>query len=146
MWKISQMICMGILVSLSIVDIHFRKIPVDILILANLAVVVYQLAIGKADIWLVAGGAGLGVLFLVFSRVTRESMGYGDSWAILILGIYLGIWDLIEVLAVSFFTLTIVSVICMVRKRRYRRSVIPFYPFLTVGYLFSLLARGASGW
>lgn len=146
MWKISQMICMGILVSLSIVDIHFRKIPVDILILANLAVVVYQLAIGKADIWLVAGGAGLGVLFLVFSRVTRESMGYGDSWAILILGIYLGIWDLIEVLAVSFFTLTIVSVICMVRKRRYRRSVIPFYPFLTVGYLFSLLAGGASGW
>lgn len=145
MWKISQMICVGLLMSLSIVDIHFRKIPIDILILVNLAVVIYQFAIGKEDIWLMAGGAGLGVLFLIFSRVTRESMGYGDSWAILILGIYLGIWGLIEVLAVAFFTLAIASMICMVRKRRCRKSVIPFYPFLTVGYLFSLLAGGGNG-
>lgn len=145
MWKISQMICIGVLVSLSIVDIYFRKIPIDILILVNLAAVIYQFVIGKADIWLMAGGAGLGVLFLIFSRVTRESMGYGDSWAILILGIYLGIWELIEVLAVAFFTLTIASGVFMIRKRRYRKSGIPFYPFLTVGYLFSLLAGGGNG-
>lgn len=145
MWKISQMICMGVLVSLSIVDIYFRKIPIDILILVNLAAVIYQFVIGKADIWLMAGGAGLGVLFLIFSRVTRESMGYGDSWAILILGIYLGIWELIEVLAVALFTLAIASGVFMIRKRRYRKLGIPFYPFLTVGYLFSLLAGGGNG-
>lgn len=139
MWKISQMICIGVLASLSIVDIHFRKIPVDILALANLTVIIYQITAGQADLWLAAGGAGIGVLFLAISRVTHEGIGYGDSWAILILGIYLGIWGLVEVLAAAFFMLAVVSVICMVRKKRYRKFVIPFYPFLAAGYLLSLL-------
>ena len=32
MWEISQVFCMGILLSLSVIDIHFRRIPVDILV------------------------------------------------------------------------------------------------------------------
>ena len=47
----------------------------------------------------------MGVLFLGFSWATRERMGYGDSWAILILGIFLGLWGLLEVLAAAFFFL-----------------------------------------
>ena len=42
MWEISQMICMGILLSLSVIDIHFRRIPADILVMASIAALAYQ--------------------------------------------------------------------------------------------------------
>ena len=102
MWEISQVFCMGILLSLSVIDIHFRRIPVDILVMASIAALVYQGITRQADLWMAAGGAGVGILFLLVSKVTREGFGYGDSWAILALGIYLGLWGVLDVLAGTF--------------------------------------------
>lgn len=86
MWEISQVFCMGILLSLSVIDIHFRRIPVDILVMASIAALVYQGITRQADLWMAAGGAGVGILFLLVSKVTREGFGYGDSWANFSLG------------------------------------------------------------
>lgn len=47
----------------------------------------------------------VGILFLLISKVTEEGFGYGDSLAILILGIYLGFWGLIGVLSGAFLLL-----------------------------------------
>ena len=69
-------------------DIHSRQIPVFILVLGSLAALGYQVFVGKGDIWVISGGIAVGALFLLVSRITREGMGYGDSWAIFILGIY----------------------------------------------------------
>ena len=56
MWTLSQIIGMGMLSVLSIVDIQFRKVPVEILAAANLAVLVYQIMFQREDLWLVLGG------------------------------------------------------------------------------------------
>ena len=141
MWELSQMICMGILLSLSVIDIHFRKIPADILVLASIAALAYQGMTEKADLWLAAGGAGVGILFLLVSKVTREGLGYGDSWAILALGLYLGLWGVLDVLAVAFGLLAAASIICLAVKKMSRKHSIPFIPFLAAGYLISMLAR-----
>lgn len=141
MWELSQMICMGILLSLSVIDIHFRKIPTDILVLASIAALAYQGMTGKADLWLAAGGAGVGILFLMVSIVTREGLGYGDSWAILVLGLYLGLWGVLDVLIVAFGLLAVASIICLTVKKMSRKHSIPFIPFLAAGYLISMLAR-----
>lgn len=69
-------------------------------------------------------------------------MGYGDSWAILILGIFLGLWGVLEVLAAAFLLLTLVSVVLLARKRMSRRLSVPFYPFLAAGYLISVWGGG----
>ena len=108
MWEISQMICMGILLSLSVIDIHFRRIPADILV----------------------------------SKVTREGFGYGDSWAILALGIYLGLWGVLDVLVGTFCFLAVAALVCLTAKKMSRKHTIPFIPFLAAGYLLSVLARG----
>lgn len=142
MWSVSQWMVAGILVSLSVVDIHYRRIPVDMLVLMNAAVVLYQILVRRESILLVAGGAGVGVLFFLISRVTREGIGYGDSWAILILGIYLGLWGILEILAVTFLLLTVAAVFCLARKRMSRKKTIPFYPFLAAGYLVCIVAGG----
>lgn len=142
MWESSQIICMGILVILSIADIRFRKVPSGILLLCGVAGIIYQLVQRPVDSWLAAGGVGVGILFLLLSRCTREGIGYGDSLAILVLGIYLGFWGLLEVLAGAFFLLLPVGILCLIRNRMSRKKTIPFYPFLAAGYLMSVLVKG----
>lgn len=142
MWTLSQIIGMGMLSVLSIVDIQFRKVPVEILAAANLAVLVYQIMFQREDLWLVLGGVAVGLVFLGISWVSRQKMGYGDSWAILILGIFLGLWGVLEVLAAAFLLLTLVSVVLLARKRMSRRLSVPFYPFLAAGYLISVWGGG----
>ena len=142
MWEISQVFCMGILLSLSVIDIRFRRIPVDILVMASIAALVYQGITRQADLWMAAGGAGVGILFLLVSKVTREGFGYGDSWAILALGIYLGLWGVLDVLAGTFCLLAAASLICLTAKKMSRKHTIPFIPFLAAGYLLSVLTGG----
>ena len=142
MWEISQVFCMGILLSLSVIDIHFRRIPVDILVMASIAALVSQGITRQADLWMAAGGAGVGILFLLVSKVTREGFGYGDSWAILALGIYLGLWGVLDVLAGTFCLLAAASLICLTAKKMSRKHTIPFIPFLAAGYLLSVLTGG----
>ena len=117
MWSISQVVTIGMLSALSIGDIYSRRIPVYILVFCNLAAMGYQIFIGKEDIWLILGGIGIGILFFLVSRVTNEEIGYGDSWMILILGIYLGIWRLLEVLSAAFLFLVLAAVGCMTMKK-----------------------------
>ena len=76
-----------------------------------------------------AGGAGVGILFLLVSKVTREGFGYGDSWAILALGIYLGLWGVLDVLVGTFCFLAVAALVCLTAKKMSRKHTIPFIPF-----------------
>lgn len=145
MWTLSQAVCMGLLAGISVVDIYFRKLPAVWLLAGNVAALGYQIFVGKGDVWLIMGGIGIGILFLLVSKVTGESMGYGDSWTILIMGMYLGIWELIEVLAGAFFLLAIFSVIGLTVKKMSKRLRIPFLPFLAAGYLLNVVTGGIKG-
>ncbi len=69
-------------------------------------------------------------------------MGYGDSWGVVILGIYLGLWGLIEVLSVTFFMLALFAAVVLSKKKMSAKCGIPFYPFLTGGYLAMLFIEG----
>ena len=86
MWTLSYAIGMGILGSLSIIDIQFRRVPAEILGMANLAVIVYQIVFAREDLWLILGGAAVGVLFLGFSwghqrtDGLRGQLGDPDPW------------------------------------------------------------------
>ena len=97
---------------------------------------------GKCRLEIVGAGGLSGILFLWISKITNEAIGYGDSLAILILGIYLGIWGLLEVLMTAFFILGIIGLICVVIKRKKKGLAFPFYPFLTVGYLLGVCIGG----
>lgn len=144
MWTVSEILCMAALTGLSFVDILYHRIPIAALVIANILAFVHQATAGAGNIWLTAGGAGVGVCFLIISKVTREKIGYGDSWAILILGIYLGFWRVLETLVGAFFILSAASMICLAGKKMSRRQALPFYPFLAIGYLFCMLA-GSGG-
>lgn len=84
---------------------------------------------GKCRLKLSVAGGLSGILFLWISKITNEAIGYGDSLAILILGIYLGIWGLLEVLMTAFFILGIIGLICVVIKRKRKDLLFLFIHF-----------------
>ncbi len=144
-----HLICLAFLLGISVYDICFHRISKAVLVLANLLAAfhtLHALAIaagqsGRAvqtDLAWAAAGAGAGLLLLGVARLTGEAVGYGDGWLVMALGIYLGLWGLLEVLAVSWVLLAAAAAVCLVRKRWSRRAVLPMTPFLTAGFVILL--------
>lgn len=131
---ISQIVCLGVLIIVSVLDIKYRKIPMRMLAVMIIGAVIYQGLCGREDAVLIVGGIAVGVVFLFISRVTKEGMGYGDSLGILGLGIFLGLWKLVEVLAMAFFMLALFGALVLAVKKMSRKCALPFYPFLAVAY------------
>lgn len=141
MWAVSEIICLGSLAGLSISDLYYRKVPSGILAMGAVGALAYQICLRQENIWVLGGGVAVGLFFLFVSRVTREKLGYGDSLAILILGVYLGVWNLLWVLSSAFTLLMLGAIVVLSRKRMSRKYTLPFFPFLTIGYAMYLFAR-----
>lgn len=141
MWEVDRYVCLGILIILSLIDIYRQEVPVRILISGVIGVVLYHLPIPKIPLLLLAGGMGVGGIFLLISRVTDEGIGYGDSFGIMVLGAYLGLWKIIEVLAFAFLILGVCSVVGLCIRKMNRGVMFPFFPFLTGGYALVLLVE-----
>lgn len=136
--KADQAVCLGILIIVSAIDIKCRKIPAGILLSMNIGAFIFQCLCHREDAALILGGAATGIMFLAVSRITKEGVGYADSLGILGMGIYLGLWKLFEVLAGAFFLLALCAMVVLARKKMSRKIALPFYPFLTTGYIFWL--------
>ena len=139
MWKVSQVICIGAMAGMSVTDVMFRKVPEAFLILGGAAAILYQCIFRTAEVWLLFGGASIGCFFLFLSKVTREGIGYGDSWGILVLGLYMGMWNLLGVLLGALSLLLITAMVLLATGRFKRNAFLTFYPFLTGGYVLVLL-------
>lgn len=130
-----DIVCLGILLGIAVMDVRTRKIPVEVLILANISAFVYRVGIRKEAGILLIGGIAVGGIFLLISKVTGESLGYGDSLGILGLGIYLGFWKVLEVLSGAFFLAALAAVFALARSKMSRKCGMPFYPYLTASYV-----------
>lgn len=139
MWTISKCVVMIILSALSLMDYKIRKVPRDVLLSCMAGAVIYRLVFVRIDWRLSLAGALVGGIFVGISKLTKEAIGYGDSFAIMILGVYLGLWGLLEVLASAFLVLGILGIVTFVLRKQRGNWALPFFPFLTVGYLLSVL-------
>ncbi len=144
MWHISNIMGLLLLFIFSYIDIRLRKVPVRLLIFSNMAAFAHHLIFRDINLWVLTGGILVGALFLFVSKATNEEVGYGDSWGILILGTYMGIWGLLEVLSIAFLFLGAAAGIVLCNKRMSRKCALPFFPFLTGGYIVTLMLRGGG--
>ncbi len=84
------------------------------------------------------GGATLGILLLLFAKITKEKIGYGDGWIIFVTGIYLGFRYNVFLLTMALFLAALVSVGLLICKKVNRQSAMPFVTFVFVGYCIML--------
>ena len=80
-----------------------------------------------------------GILLLAVSRVTREALGMGDALLMLVLGIYLGLQNSVEVLLLALFLAAFWAGILMLICHKKRDYEFPFVPFLLLGYIGRIL-------
>lgn len=132
---ISGIICTGFLFSLSVMDFKYRKIPGTMLIMAGILAAGYGFAFGREELAVRAAGLGTGLCFVVLSRITKESLGYGDSLLFCILGIYLGVWKLIEVLLIAWMFAALSALLVLTFARKTKKAAMPMIPFIMAGFV-----------
>lgn len=145
MWQISRVIGMALLIGMSIEDIRFRKVSGFLLGLCGVMGGIYQFCQRELSVYEIAGGIAIGIGFLLFSYVSREGMGYGDSLLICILGVFVGAFELIEILLIAWFVVGMTAIALLVYRKFSRRITLPFVPFLTVGYVLVSIGTYARG-
>jgi len=115
-------------------DFKTYKIPIWLLVIATMATLSIRV-IYEGDWWVYMAGLLLGGVFLLISKVTAEAFGYGDSALIMILGMLVGIWQVILVLIIAFATAAIFGAIVLIKKGMSKKQRFPFSPFLLIGFL-----------
>jgi leader peptidase (prepilin peptidase)/N-methyltransferase len=83
-----------------------------------------------------------GILVLIFAKMSREYIGYGDGWVLLSLGCFLSVDRLVALCMVSLTCAGIVALFMLLVMRRERRTQIPFVPFLLIGYVVIRITTG----
>lgn len=116
-------------------DIKRKQISI-ILIVAGFAVIfISSLICGNLSVWNRLAGLSLGILLLGMNPITRGQIGMGDGLIVCATGLCLGFSKNSMLLIYALFASAIISIILLVLFKANRKMMIPFVPFLLIGYL-----------
>ena len=122
--RMVDIVVLLILTGLSVSDIRNKKVSRKVLTLWGLLTVFWKIV----DFYQI--------------RVFLEKMEQTNVGNLAgICGGYLGFWKVVGVLAAAFFTSGVCSVILAFRGRV---KTMPFFPFLTLGYILMLAEQGGA--
>lgn len=133
-------VLVGVLVTASLVDLHERIIPNEVVLFALLAGAVLQY-VPPVESWLYPLWGllfGFGLLFLL-AVVYRGGMGMGDVKLAAAIGLFLGWPGTVPGLLIAFVFGGLTSIALLLTRRVGRKDHIPFGPFLAAGAIVQLL-------
>ena len=129
----------GLLLGLqSVYDIRSREIPTWTIPLGTVFGMVSWIGAFGGELGHLLGVL-VGVVALLFARISRQTMGYGDGLVLCNLGITLGLGACLRVLFVGFITGGVWALLLLIGKKANRKSRLPFVPFLFLGYLVEVI-------
>lgn len=139
MREIANGVILAFLVILAILDWRKKEIPVVLMLIMSGAVVAFTVFCRTESVRSSAAGAGVGLLLFIISKCTKEAIGYGDSWLILLLGVYLGGLRVVQVMFAASLLSAVCSLFYLWKCHWKRSATIPFVPFLAIAYLGDML-------
>lgn len=132
--QILKSILLSFLAAFTFYDLKYKKIPAWLLLFMAITGIFYVIMMGDCRNISRYMGASTGLLFFVFSFLTHEAIGKGDALLFVILGWYLGVYQLILVLFVAFTFSSIFSVVLLFMKKGNYKTSFPFVPFLYIAF------------
>lgn len=133
MWiEILLFILMGIC---AVIDGIKREIPIAIVWIGIATAVILraQGAIGEESLLVVILSVIPGAMFWLISLVTREKVGYGDGWMLIMIGLFVGMWRCFLILLIGLVSESVIVLILLALQRISCDRRIPFAPFLLFG-------------
>ena len=124
-----------LLMAMAYRDWRTKQISCLSLVLMAALVLVLRMLFVEDTIWSTLGGIAVGISFFFISKYSRESIGYGDSWLILLLGIFIGGKMIMEVIFTASFLAALYSIGYGLARGWNRKNTIPFIPFLAAAYV-----------
>ncbi len=85
-------------------------------------------------------GAGIFILITLIGGVVygKEAMGFGDVKLMGVLGLFFGLYNIIEITLMSFLIGAILSIILLIIRVRRTDEYIPFGPFIVIATFISM--------
>lgn len=139
LWKVIFLILLCIYGS--VYDIRTRQIPKFFVVTVFLASAVFTIW-GIPDdysFWWMMIGMIPGLVWLAFSRISKDKMGEGDGLLLMGLGMGLGIERISLVLVAALFLNALAAGILLAVKKADGKTRIPFVPFITAGLVMLLV-------
>jgi len=104
-------------------------------------------SIGMRVAYAALGGAIGFVVFLLIALVSRGGMGWGDVKLAALVGLAIGFPMVLVAIIMAAILGGVVAVVLLATRRRGRREMIPFGPFLAVAAMVTLLwGNNILGW
>jgi leader peptidase (prepilin peptidase)/N-methyltransferase len=130
-----EILLLFFLVICAVWDAVKKEIPLIVVWIGMAAAVILRAAgVIETESWEMMGAAFMpGVMFWVISYVTREKVGYGDGWILLLIGLFIGAAKCIAVLMTALFVESIFLILLLALRKINRDKEVPFVPFLLVG-------------
>lgn len=135
MCQVANWFVLILLAVASVIDWRKREIPMTLLFIMSAGITIFAIYCKDITIWYRLAGGALGMMLFVVSTVTKEAIGYGDSWLILLLGVQLGILRVLQLLFAASILAVIFAVFYLWVRKWNRDATLPFVPFLTIAYL-----------
>lgn len=88
---------------------------------------------GEVSLLSVAFSMVPGAVFFLLGFVTREKVGYGDGWVLLMIGLFLDLPRCFLILLAALLIESATALILLVLRKIQRDREIPFCPFLLLG-------------
>lgn len=116
-------------------DGYKKEIPLAMVWAGMLTAVILRAAgvMGEEN-WTALGAAFLpGVIFWMISFITREKVGYGDGWVLLMIGLFVGGARCFLILTLSLIMESVILLLLLAFHKIHGDTEIPFAPFLLLG-------------
>lgn len=135
---LKEHIILIILSVFSMEDIMKRRIHLALVLIFFASGILYQILLGKVILIEILGGILVGIILIGISRLTEEAIGYGDGLIFLVTGVFLGIWENLNLLFTSLIIAFIYSSIQILLRKKDTKDEIPFVPFIWIADLLHL--------
>lgn len=90
----------------------------------------------------IIGSIIIAVFFLLISLIFKNSIGMGDIKLFAIMGLYQGLWGVLNSVFYSLIVSFVVSVTLLITKKKNRKDTIAFGPSILIGTILGIALSG----
>lgn len=127
---------MGSLLGINtILDIKKREISLVSIIIYGIIGIVMLFIEKSTSLSSTVGGFLIGIGIMILNKLTKDGIGIGDGYIVMVTGIYLGFQRNAGLILYAMLLAAGYSVFLLIIKKVDKKEKIPFVPFLFLSYL-----------